>query len=161
MANLPHFSVKYYTSDLNSDEIPETEYIEISNIGKPTYSPTSVTLNFFYDVRNENGETRRIPITGYYNLRFVTDALEGRIFKASNPYNFQDYISTERTSNFYVQKMTLVRIDYTDIYVTRHSLFYKENRVISEQEYNDIINSAIEQSYKHDEITEQDLIALF
>ena len=122
MANLPHFSVKYYTSDLNSDEIPETEYIEISNIGKPTYSPTSVTLNFFYDVRNENGETRRIPITGYYNLRFVTDALEGRIFKASNPYNFQDYISTERTSNFYVQKMTLVRIDYTDIYVTRHSV---------------------------------------
>lgn len=161
VANLPHFSVKYYTSDLNSDEIPETEYIEISNIGKPTYSPTSVTLNFFYDVRNKNGETRRIPITGYYNLRFVTDALEGRIFKASNPYNFQDYISTERTSNFYVQKMTLVRIDYTDIYVTRHSLFYKENRVISEQEYNDIINSAIEQSYKHDEITEQDLIALF
>ena len=161
IANMPHFSIDYETIDLDSNEIYDTQYIEISNIGKPTYGPVSVDLRVFYEVANSNSVKKVIPITGFYNLRFTTDALEGKLFRASYPYNLPYFVDLYRLNGYQVQKLDLLRIDYMDIYATKHSVFYKDQRIISEQEYNDIIHSAIDKCYKYDEITEEDIKALF
>lgn len=149
----PIFKITYTLYKGERTETYDTEIIEIHNDGKAVKSFDS-KIKTFYKIEYSNHKKglkieQNIPIAGFYFAQSKAQNSTGLLLQGYYRNNNADYARLYREciaqtldgDYYFINRFSLIKIVYVDISDTKYTVYYKNNEMIDEKEYNQILES--------------------
>jgi hypothetical protein len=146
----PVFRITFTLYKDSLSGVYNTEMFEIYNDGKPIKS-FNYKIDTYYEIEHISQEknikrTCFIPILGFYWAQFPTDNFMGKLssgFLTNNNLEcdrvYQECMQQSKGTEFYfINKFSLIKIDYKDLNDALHSVYFKDRMSISLDVYNEL-----------------------
>lgn len=156
--NQPVFSISTHLEQDLDDGKYGTEIVTIHNVGYTTSQPCNVKVKAFIKITKAEGAERDslyFPIEDYFNVASNGDTGDNEVFYAkgsgSNRKYSEIYYAAIEASNavkpncyYFIDKVLLTKVEYSDIYQKEHILYYRDNETISQETYEDLCSHAVD-----------------
>lgn len=146
--NQPIFVIKKWLQQDSDDGKYGTEILEVHNYGTRTQKCVISTSVFYRLARNKELQTDTIyaEVLDYFNSSVIdnsNDTMIKRMWGSGNNRFFaENYMQSIRASKkgdglYFLDKIILLEVKYTDILGEKHTLYFDSNNEISEDIYNE------------------------
>jgi hypothetical protein len=154
--NQPVFSFSTQLEQDLDDGKYGTEVLTIRNVGQTTSQPCQVKVNVYFKITKSVGADRDslyFQIEDYFNVASNGDTGDNEVYYAKGCGSNRKYAelyyaaieeSKKEESNcyFFIDKFTITKIEYCDIYNKEHIRYYMDKAEISKELYNNIVSQA-------------------
>lgn len=156
--NQPVFSISTTLEQDLDDGKYGTDIVTIHNVGQTTSQPCDVKIKTFVKITKAEGTERDslyFPVEDYFNVVSNGNIGDNEVFYAkgsgSNRKYSEIYYAAIEASKaikpncyYFVDKVMLTKIEYSDIYHKEHVLYYRDKETISQKTYENMCSQAVD-----------------
>lgn len=172
--NQPIFQIDIDLQKSKGESIYKGEVVSIKNIGMPTKIPCDVAIKTFFFIHHRYYQEHRdaiVEVPDYFDYSNQITNLVGDLvrFETQSGYGYYCNLYQEcmdktdsRVHSYDIKKVHFLKIDYVDCYDDKHTLYYTNNTLCSQEYYEQIMQEAIKTypypKYKVDELKIDSLV---
>lgn len=153
----PYFVITFELEKDSEDDIFGTERMVIKNLGFRNVSPI-VQKNVFFELTrsyNTQMDTILVKVDDYFcvsSSNHSGEELVYRSFDVGNNRRFAEIYwdalqDREHGSLYFLNKIVLVRIDYTDLLNAQHTKYYIDRNEVPEEHFNKTLSKSNPESF--------------
>lgn len=156
--NQPVFSISTHSEQDLDDGKYGTEIVTIHNVGQTTSQPCNVDIKAFIKITKAEGTKRDslyFMIEDYFNVVSNGETGDSEVFYAKGNGSNRKYAeiycaaieaskSLKANCYYFIDKVLLTKISYSDIYHKEHTFYYRGKETISQDMYENICSQAVD-----------------